>query len=84
MPDDGMSFYQRFEWLVVRYKDVRSGDLIANEATVTTSRRARKDDWPWERDPEHYKGKWFIRCGQSTSRLAEPETAIVIGRLRRA
>lgn len=82
MGSSGLDFYQSFDWMAVPFQDVQVGDLIANEGSVTKSRQAQKNDWGWRTEADYHKGKWFIKCGKSSSRMADPNNPIVIGRRR--
>ena len=73
-----MEFLERFEWSLVKARDVRSGDLMANNATVTASRKARKVERSW--GPESTAGKWFIAMGTSSATITDPDSGFVIGR----
>ena len=78
MSYESMRFYERFDWRPMRFDEVRTDAVIANGASVTTSRKARKGDWP----SFDHAGKWFIREGSSSSRMATPDSILIVGRRR--
>jgi len=77
---------QALEWVCVRMDEVRSGDHLANNATITSSRRARSGEAQSVKiggSPVSTKDCWRIATGRSMSMTSHRGRAIVIGRRRR-
>jgi hypothetical protein len=73
------AFHDRFDWFPCPAKDVRAGDVYANNASVTASRKAKKGEWYG--DPVNgHKGRHTIKCGKSLRVTTDAESIIVIGR----
>lgn len=68
------TFYAQYVWFPCRASLVRAGDIYANHATVTASRKATSDDgWGPSMD-------WTIECGPDFTCGSPTDSLVVIGR----
>ena len=61
-------------WLEVRADEVVPGDLYANGATVTLSRKRRRGDNEW------FTHEWVIKCGPDWALSCDRDRMVVVGR----
>lgn len=74
------SYYQRFDWIAVAAKDVKVGDLYANNGSVTEVIR-----YPEKRDRDWLcpqRGEVVVRCGEGFSTRLKGWRGLVVGRLK--
>lgn len=71
-------FYEKYDWFPIRRDEVRPGDILANNATVTKVRVGpRRTRSPWT---TLTADEVMIECGRSYWTKAKAEYAVIIGR----